>query len=203
MFDAYLRPPLDRLLSRVARPLVACGISANMVTIAGGVVWGFACVATAFGFYHIAIALLALNRICDGLDGAVARLTLPSDFGGFLDIVTDFLFYSLLPFSFALSRPEDSLAAAFLIASFVGTGTSFLAFAIVAAKRGISTEVRGTKSFFYLGGLVEGTETSAILGLILLFPEWFGVIAVIFGLLCWLTTIYRISSAWQVFGKGY
>ncbi|MDC3295259.1 CDP-alcohol phosphatidyltransferase family protein, partial [bacterium] len=77
------------------------------------------------------------------------------------------------------------------------------AFAIVAAKRGISTEVRGTKSFFYLGGLVEGTETSVILGLVLLFPEWFGVIAVIFGLLCWLTTIYRISSAWQVFGKSY
>ena len=203
MFDAYLRPPLDILLHKVARPLVALGVTANMITISGGVVGVCACVATALGFYHSAIVLLVLNRLCDGLDGAVARLSLSSDFGGFLDIVFDFLFYSLLPFSFALSRPEDSLAAAFLIVSFVGTGTSFLAYAIVAAKRGISTEVRGRKSFFYLGGLVEGAETIAVLGLILLFPEWFGVIAVIFGMLCWLTTIYRIKSSWQVFGKGY
>lgn len=203
MLDAHLRPYLDTVLGKLALPFVRLGISADVITIFGGVVGLCACVATALAAYDIAFFFLCLNRICDGLDGAVARLTQPTDFGGFLDIVVDFLFYSLLPLSFAISRPEDSLAAAFLITSFVGTGTSFLAFAIMAEKRNIPVQTSLAKSFFYLGGLTEGTETTILLALILIFPTWFGVLAFVFGSLCWVTTGYRIISAWQVFGKGY
>ena len=203
MLDAHLRPYLDTVLGKLALPFVHFGISANFITIFGGVVGLCACIATAFAAYDVALFLLCLNRICDGLDGAVARLTQPTDFGGFLDIVIDFLFYSLLPLSFAISRPEDSLAAAFLITSFVGTGTSFLAFAIMAEKRNMPAETPMVKSFFYLGGLVEGAETIIFLALILIFPTWFEVFAFLFGSLCWVTTGYRIISAWQVFGKGY
>ena len=203
MLDAHLRPYIDPVLGKLALPFVRFGISANIITLSGGVVGLCACVATAFAAYHVALLLLCLNRICDGLDGTVARLTQPTDFGGFLDIVVDFLFYSLLPLSFAISRPEDSLAAAFLITSFVGTGTSFLAFAIIAEKRNTPLETPLSKSFFHLGGLIEGTETIILLALILIFPTWFGVLAFIFGSLCWVATGYRIISAWLVFGKGY
>ena len=58
--------------------------------------------------YGWALAALLLSRMCDGLDGAVARLTQPTDFGGYLDIVCDFLFYAFVPFCFALSLPEQA-----------------------------------------------------------------------------------------------
>lgn len=203
MLDAHFRPYVDTVLSKFALPFVRFGISANIITISGGAIGLCACVATSLAAYDLAFLLLCLNRICDGLDGAVARLTQPTDFGGFLDIVVDFLFYSLLPLSFAISRPEDSLAAAFLIASFVGTGTSFLAFAIIAEKRNTPVETPLAKSFFYLGGLIEGTETIILFALILIFPKWFEVLAFVFGSLCWVTTGYRIIRAWHVFGKGY
>ena len=100
---------------------------------------------------------------------ASSRLT---DLGGFLDIVLDFIVYAGLVFAFAVADPErNALAAAFLLFAFMGTGSSFLAFAIMAAKRGISSELRGRKSLYYLGGLTEGTETILFLVLACLLPS--------------------------------
>ncbi|MFA0698669.1 CDP-alcohol phosphatidyltransferase family protein, partial [Vibrio sp. 10N.222.49.C9] len=80
--------------------------------------------------------------ICDGLDGALARRQGITDAGGFLDISLDFLFYSMVPFAFVLANPEaNAIAGAFLIFSFIGTGSSFLAFAVMAGKRGIDNPV--------------------------------------------------------------
>jgi hypothetical protein len=90
--------------------------------------------------------------------------------------------------------------AAFLILSFVGTGTSFLAFAILAAKRGLASEARGRKSLYYLGGLTEGTETIAVFAAFCLFPSEFAVLAYGFGALCWLTTAARVVAARRSFG---
>ena len=104
--------------------------------------------------------LFLLNRVADGLDGAVARASMTTDFGGYLDIVCDFVFYSAIPFAFAVALPENAFASAFLIFSFIGTASSFLAFAILAEKHNISTEIRGKKAFYYLGGLTEGVKPS-------------------------------------------
>ena len=121
-----------------------------------------------------------------------------TDLGGFLDIVLDFLIYAAVPFAFALADPAaNALPAAFLIFSFMGTGSSFLAYAIMAAKRGIATELRGRKSLYYLGGLTEGTETIVAFVLACLWPAWFPLIAWTFGALCWLTTATRIVVAVQ------
>jgi phosphatidylglycerophosphate synthase len=154
--------------------------------------------------YGWALGALLLSRLCDGLDGAVARLTQPTDFGGYLDIICDFLFYAFVPFCFAISHPDQAGAAAFLMLSFVGTGSSFLAYAILDAKLRVAgkCEPKKTKSFAYLGGLTEGTETIFIFVLILFYPAYFSVIAVIFGLLCWFTTGYRVYVTWVEFGKG-
>jgi phosphatidylglycerophosphate synthase len=157
--------------------------------------WG----ALAASAYGVAAALILANRLADGLDGAVARHHGLTDLGGYLDIVLDFLFYAGVPFFFAVGRPETALPAAFLVFSFVGTGTSFLAFAAIAAKRQFSTTTHGRKSIYYLGGLTEGMETIAIFILICLFPEHFGLLAWGFGTLCWLTTASRISAAVEAF----
>ncbi len=188
-------PPLDR----IGRRLAAAGISANAVTVAGFGIGLLAIPLLAAEWYGLALAAILVNRLADGLDGAVARCTTLTDFGGYLDIVCDFIVYSGVAFGFALARPENAVPAAFLVLSFVGTGTSFLAFATLAAKRGLSSEARGRKSLYYLGGLTEGTETIAIFVAMCLWPAAFAWLAYGFGVLCWLTTAARVATARQHF----
>ncbi|MDP6720006.1 MAG: CDP-alcohol phosphatidyltransferase family protein [Pirellulaceae bacterium] len=196
MLDATARrlitPPLDFVGAQIAR----AGVQANTVTVAGLLIGALVIPALAFEAYGLALIVILANRLIDGLDGAVARFSQITDLGGYLDIVGDFLFYSAVPFGFALARPEENaLAAAFVIFSFIGTGASFLTYAIMAAKRGITTEVRGRKSLYYLGGLTEGTETIVFLILICVFPDSFSLLAWIFGAACWITTISRMLAA--------
>ena len=80
MLDAWARrridPPLDRLGARLA----AAGIVVQA--------------------YWVALALILVNRLADGLDGAVARHGRLTDLGGYVDIVADFLVYAVVPFAF-------------------------------------------------------------------------------------------------------
>lgn len=186
-------PPLDR----AGRRLAAAGVPANAITLAGFAVGLLAVPALAAEWYATALILILLNRLADGLDGAVARRARLTDFGGYLDILCDFIFYAAVAFGFALGRPENAVAAAFLMLSFVGTGTSFLAYAIMAAKRQVTTDLRGAKSLYYIGGLTEGTETIAVFVAFCLFPNAFVPLAYVFGALCWLTTASRIATAWR------
>ena len=191
MFDARLRPLVDRILDPVGAFVARRGVTANQVSFAGFGLGISAAIAVALGFEIAAVVLIIANRVCDGLDGAVARSTGGTDLGAYLDITLDFLFYSAVPFAFAVADPANAVAAAFLIFSFVGTGSSFLAFAIIAQKRGISTEIRGKKGFFYLGGLTEGSETIIFLLVVAFRPDFFVPLAWVFGCLCWITTITR------------
>jgi phosphatidylglycerophosphate synthase len=198
MLDARLRRLIDPPLAALSAPLARHGVAANAVTIVGFAIGLCALGAIAWQAYGLGLGLLLANRLFDGLDGALARQRGLSDLGGFLDIVLDFIIYAGVPFAFALADPAaNALPAAFLILSFVGTGSSFLAFAIMAAKRGIASELRGRKSLYYLGGLTEGTETILAFVLACLLPAWFPLIAWGFGALCWLTTATRIAVAWQ------
>ena len=200
MIDAALLPFVKRALDRPARGLVARGIRADQITFVGfwiGVLGVFALWA---GLFWTALLCLALNRLADGLDGAVARLTTPTDRGAFLDIALDFMFYALFPLGFALHDPAaNALPAAVLIASFVGTGSSFLAFSIIAEKRGITSQDYPSKGIFYLGGLTEGTETIALFVSMCLWPAWFPVLAYGFALLCAVTMVTRWLAGWRVF----
>ena len=200
MLDVFARRFIDGPLNAAARRLARRGVEANAITLSGFGIGLVAVPLLAIEAYLAALGCILLNRIADGLDGPLARARgKASDLGGFLDIVCDFIFYSAVIFGFALGQPEHALAAAFLIFSFIGTGSSFLAYAIVAAKRGITTDLRGQKSLYYLGGLTEGTETVALLVVICLFPDWFAWIAWGFGTACWLTTAGRILAGWRSF----
>ena len=202
MFDAALRPWIDRCLDPVGRGLARIGVSPNAVSWFGFGLGIAAAMAAALGAPVTAALLILANRLCDGLDGAVARASGSTDLGAYLDITLDFIFYSAVPFGLALADPGHALAAAFLIFSFVGTGSSFLAYAIIAQKRGISTEARGKKGFFYLGGLTEGGETIIFLVIVVLFPQVFVPLGWVFGLLCWITTSTRVWSAIMQFSDG-
>ncbi len=201
MLDAALRPLIDPPLNLGAKGFVRLGISANTVTWIGFGVGLMAIPLLAFHAYIPALVLIAIRSIADGLDGAIARATHVTDYGGFLDISLDFIFYSGIVFGMALGRPDDALFGAFLIWAFMANGTTFLTFAILAAKHDITTEIRGSKSLYYLGGLAEGTETLLVFLLFCLFPDWFAAICVIFGIMCVVTAAGRIMAAKEAFGK--
>lgn len=198
MLDARLRPWIDPPLERLATHLHRRGIGADAVTWAGFVLGLVAVGCIAGGEYGLGLAFFLKNRFLDGLDGAVARLRGITDLGGYLDIVFDFLIYAGMAFAFAAADPDaNALAAAFLLFAFMGTGSSFLAFAIMAAKRGLETRARGVKSLYYLGGLTEGSETIIFFVLCCLWPGHFALLATVFAGLCWITTAARITLAWQ------
>lgn len=202
MFDARIRRLIDPPLDVLGKRLAYLGVPANSVTLAGFAIGLAAVPLIALEHYLVALVLIGVNRVMDGLDGAVARNRRLTDFGGYLDIVCDFIFYSAIVFGFALARPEENaVAAAFLILSFMGTGSSFLAYAIIAAKRGEGAARKSSKSFVYLGGLTEGTETIAFLAAFALFPDRFVPLAAVFAALAWVTTISRVIMTWQAFGR--
>jgi phosphatidylglycerophosphate synthase len=205
VLDARARRVIGPALDRIGAALARWGVAANTVTVVGFLIGVAAWGALAAGAHVVAATLILANRLADGLDGAVARHNGLTDLGGYLDIVCDFIFYAGVPFFFAVGRPDEALPAAFLTFSFVGTGCSFLAFAVIAAKRGLATEARGRKSIYYLGGLTEGTETIGVFLLICFLPEHFGLIAWTFGAACWLTTTSRVIIAVGAFrgvGRG-
>lgn len=200
MLDAWARRRIDPPLDRMGARLAAAGVRPHTVTAMGFLAGVAAAACIVVQAYWIALGLILLNRLADGLDGAVARHGRLTDLGGYVDIVADFLVYAAVPFAFALADPQaNALAAAFLIFSFVGTGSSFLAYAIIAGKRGIETRHRGHKSIYYLGGLTEGTETFALMVALCLFPGAFVWLAWGFGAACWVTTVFRVAAAAQDF----
>ncbi|HIF9121517.1 TPA: CDP-alcohol phosphatidyltransferase family protein [Photobacterium damselae] len=198
MLDRYAIKIIKWPLKTLAALPDKLGISANQVTITGFIIGLFTLPTLAFQRYDLALIFIVINRLLDGLDGAIARRQGITDCGGFLDITLDFIFYSLVPFGFVLADPNNNaIAGAFLIYSFIGTGSSFLAFAIMAGKRNIESPVYKQKSLYYIGGLTEGTETIACFVLFCLFPSYFSMIAWIFGALCWVTTATRIWAGYQ------
>lgn len=202
MFDGRLRGLIDPPLDRVGAALAERGASADAMTLFG-LVLGLGCAfAVAQGADAVALALLGASRLCDGLDGAIARASRPSDRGGFLDITCDFVFYGAAPLAFALRDPAFALPAAVLLFSFYVNGASFLAFAIMAAKRGLTTTARGTKSLYFTAGLAEGGETIACFAAMMLWPSLFPELAYGFAALTLITALSRAILAWKTFAEA-
>ena len=198
MLDRLAIDLLHKPLQALARQLVRAGVGADTVTLTGFAIGLGGAAAIALQHPRVGLALLLASRLCDGLDGAVARLTRPTDRGAFLDITLDFLFYASVPLAFALADPAaNALPAAVLLAAFIGTGSSFLAFALLAERRGIQSTAYPNKGLYYLGGLTEATETLACFALMCLWPAQFALWAYGFAALCGLTIATRLLTGWQ------
>lgn len=202
MLDSWARRKIDPLIELLAPRLAAAGASANSVTLASFALGVLAAGAISTQLYLLGLVLLLLSRLGDGLDGAVARINGRTDLGGYLDIVLDFAVYGAIPLGFVLADPEENaVAGAVLLLSFYVNGASFLAFAIIAEKRKLSTTARGQKSLFFTTGLAEATETIAFFVAFCLFPGWFPALAVLFAALCFYTALSRIMLAAASFSE--
>jgi len=201
MLDRPAQALIAPALQAVGRWLVRRGVTADAITWAGFGLGLGAAACIALQQPLAGLALLLASRLMDGLDGVVARLTAPTDRGAFLDITLDFLFYASIPLAFALADPTaNALAAAVLLAAFVGTGSSFLAFAVLAERRGLKSLAYPTKGLFYLGGLTEATETLVCFAAMCLWPAAFVPLALGFAALCGLTLLARLRAGWLAFG---
>jgi phosphatidylglycerophosphate synthase len=200
VIDRYAAPFVARALAPAARALTRLGVSADAVTVAAlaiglGAAWAIVYAPLA------GLALILTSRVCDGLDGAMARLRGPTDRGAFLDAAFDFVFYAAVPLAFAVADPaRNALPAAVLLFAFMGTASSFLAFAVLAGRRGLASLAFPQKGFFYLGGLTEAAETLGCFALMCLFPAWFPALAYGFAVACGVTTVMRWWWGWTVLG---
>ena len=192
MIDVNLNNYLKPYLSYLAQKTIRLRITANMITMVG-FIFGLCCFYSLINLYFFsAFFFLFLNRFCDGLDGAIARLVGPSDIGAFYDITLDFIFYSLFPIAFIFIDIKNSYSICFLLLSFVSTQTTFLASAWIIEKNKIFISTKQKKSFFYVGGITEGFETIICFILMIIFYKSVELIAYIFGSLCWITSMMRL-----------
>jgi phosphatidylglycerophosphate synthase len=201
MFDRQLLVLTKPLVNAAAKVALRHDVKPDQITFAGFGLGVFSALIIAVGFPTLALLFLLAGRLCDGLDGALARMTNgQTNRGAFLDIALDFIFYAAVPLGFAILNPaHNALPAAVLLFAFVGTGTSFLAYAIMAEKQGLKSTDYPSKSFYYLGGLTEGAETIAAFVAMCLWSQWFWAIAYFYAALCAITTGMRIYAGWETF----
>ncbi|WP_438955884.1 CDP-alcohol phosphatidyltransferase family protein [Cognatiyoonia sp.] len=200
MLDKHARKLIDPPLNRLGQWIAGAGLSANDVTLIGLGLGLFSAALIALGLTGLALVVLLLSRLADGLDGAVARVMQKTDFGGYLDITCDFLFYGAIPLGFVIMDPDsNAIAGAFLLLSFYFNGASFLGFAILAEMYEMDSIEQGQKSLYYSNGLLEGTETIGFFVLLCLLPTLFAPLAWLFGALCFATAILRIYAARDIF----
>ena len=199
MIDARILPLQQKILIPIAKLLVRLGVHADQITIAGFLVGLIALPLIATENYEWALVFILGNRLLDGLDGPVARLTQATDRGAFLDIALDFAFYAVIPLAFAFADSSaNALAAAVLLTAFIGTGSSFLAFSLMAQKRKLQSQVFPNKGLYYIGGVTEGAETIAIFVAFCLWPDLFDILAYSFAFACLLTTLSRWLQGWYM-----
>ena len=199
MFDRQIQNFTQKPLQYIAK-LFLKFISPNQMTLIG---FGFGilmCISIVIDQYLIGIVFLSLNRLCDGLDGAMARLTAPTPLGGYLDIVLDFLVYGGFVLSFGITDQNNTFLSMVLLFCYIGTGTTFLAKAAILPSLSRQNQINDIpKSFFYTVGLVEGSETIVFMILCFLFPNMFVFLSSIFIFLCLITIVIRIFVCYKSF----
>ncbi|SDW12054.1 CDP-alcohol phosphatidyltransferase family protein [Roseicitreum antarcticum] len=202
MFDRQLRPYIDPPLNILGGHLAVSGVSANAVTLTGLALGLLAAAAIYVGVFWLALGLILASRLADGLDGAVARFHGTTDFGGYLDIASDYLFYGAVPLAFVMHDPAtNGVAGAVLLTSFYVNGATFLGYSVLAERRSMRTASHGVKSIYFTAGLLEGTETIALFIAFCLWPGWVAELSWAFAGLCFYTAISRVVLAYKVFSN--
>lgn len=203
MLDAKVTPLIKPLLKPLIKALDSKRVTPNQVTLVGFVVGILAFPFIILNWWNMALGCIILNRVLDGIDGELARYQRSSSSaGGFLDICLDFLFYASIPLAFGIADPAEwGIPAMVLLATFIGTGSSFLAFAIAAEKFQIDRPQFANKSFYYMQGLTEGTETILVFLAFCIWPQYFATLAYLFAAACAVTVVTRIAGGFSTLDK--
>lgn len=188
MFDHLLRGLKDRLLMPLA--MLFRGVAPNVLTLTAFVFGITAAIAAWQGVWLAGLLLWALNRITDGLDGTVARVAeRQTDFGGYLDILLDFIVYAAIPVAFAIQSADRNVLVwtAVLEATFFVNACSWMYLSAVLEKRASGASATGELTTVTMPpALVAGFETVVFFALFYLFPTHlvtlFGTMSVLVGI---------------------
>lgn len=195
MFDTPLRKIKDQVGTPLARSMSR--VSPTTVSLIGLGIALFAAWSAYRQIYFAAFALWILNRVLDGLDGLLARMhNKQSDFGGYVDILTDFVAYAALPIGLVAGSPSNEryLALAFLLASFYINTASWMYLAALLEKRALHGN--GTQTSIVMpAGIIGGFETIIAFSTFTLFPVYLTQLYSIFGILVFITIIQRLIWA--------
>jgi phosphatidylglycerophosphate synthase len=199
MIDHVLRRAKDALLTPIAES-VGDKISPMKITLLASSVGALAAVAGWQGAYLLGLALWLINRFLDGMDGAVARIcNRQTELGGYIDTLTDFAMYTIIPFGLVLHQPRLDLmmALAFLLGTFYINAAAFLYLAAILEQRNQGAKQRGELTTIVMPrGIIEGTEAIIFYSLFFLFPEHLLWLFLALGLLVIATTVQHII--WSV-----
>ncbi len=198
MLDRYSQKLVYPVLKFLGTFLLRIRLTPNFLSWSGVLFGICAAVSIYYSFMLLGLLFIFINRLCDGLDGQMAREKKVTNYGGFLDIVFDFFFYAIIPISFGLQKEENLIPALLLLGSFLVNGSSFLAYAAIKASNS-SNRSREEKSLHYSGGLIEGSETILFFILFCLFPDKFSLFCYIFCFLTCLTFLQRLAKAMAEF----
>ncbi|KAI4114581.1 MAG: hypothetical protein LQ338_007983 [Usnochroma carphineum] len=137
----------------------------------------------AYSYTSMSLVFWFLNRVFDCLDGSLARHRgTASDLGGFMDLLSDFIIYSLLPIAVALrdsASDKHWLSVAILEATFFINNFVLFYIAAVAEKQNAAAGADGKArarakeltSVSMKPALIEGAESAAFFTAMLAFPQ--------------------------------
>lgn len=195
MFDERMRLVKDNVFHPMARPFQA--IPPWLFSVLGLMAGVAAAIALWQQAYLLGFMLWTLNRVLDGLDGAVARVSdAQSDFGGYLDIVIDFVVYAVIPVGLALGQMDTAVTFSliFLLCTYYVNGASWMYLAAILEKRSHTQSNRLT-TVAMPAGLIGGAETIVFYSAFIIFPGILVWLFSLMGLLIVLTIVQRLVWA--------
>ena len=201
MFDPVLRKLKDRALDAVARELGE-RVTPNfcsLLSLAAGLI---AVMAAFRQSYIAALALWLLNRLLDGLDGSLARVHgRQTDFGGYLDILFDFVVYAALPAAIVLGMPGNHfahVALVVLLGSYYLNAASWMYLSAILEKRGQGATARDEPTTVTMPqALIGGSETIIMYVAWLLVPRHIALLMSIMAALVGISVLQRIVWAYR------
>lgn len=199
MIDKLLRNAKEIILYPLAKQAGKV-MHPNMISILSFAA-GLVCVYFILcGSLMTAMILWFLNRLLDGLDGTVARTTgKTSDFGGYLDIILDFIIYCSIPVAlvYSNSSPEKYLTLSLLLASYYVNAASWMYLSAILEKRNLGALSNNEMTSVSMPpGIADGTMTIIFYTMFFIFPDNLKLMFGIFMILVVLSIVQRMVWAY-------
>ncbi|MBS0289646.1 MAG: CDP-alcohol phosphatidyltransferase family protein [Proteobacteria bacterium] len=183
MIEHYFRPTYQKYLVDPCSRSIAKYVTPNFITCSAGVTG--ICTAPLLIYDHISLAatMLLISGFLDTLDGTLARNHYScTPKGTILDIIFDRMVEASVVIGlFGVNPNERGWCALFMLASILICVTAFLVVGIFAQNA-------SQKSFHYSRGLMERPEAFMFFLAMMILPNWFSNLAILFSILVLLTS---------------
>ncbi len=209
MLDKWLsKSKIETIVENIVKKLFLGNISPNQLTLLGllfGLMSALFIFLSGFPaldiiFIIMGLTFMIISFVFDALDGTLARLSEPSEFGGILDIFCDrtveiFIIIAII----STDPPLLMWGGIFSLAAMVLCITMFLVVGGAVKAEDLS---KAQKVIYYRKGLMERSETFLFLIFIIIFPYLRWILLWIFSILILITALLRLYDALKLFNSS-